>query len=150
MEASWPDVAVGALVAAAAAAAAAWKVYGYGGPPPGPADNDDDDDDDAPPPPPPTTAEFFATATPPADLAAVSQANESVHYHLAGGDFGPSSGVDLVLVEVNEREMQRYVPRDSDRKGHVFAEISAPTKSLLFDVLVHEVERAVPVHVLPR
>ncbi len=75
---------------------------------------------------------------PRAEVAAVSHANESVHYHLAGSDFGPNSGVDLVLVEVNEREMQRYVPRGSDRKGHVFAEISAPTKSLLFDVLVHE------------
>jgi hypothetical protein len=75
---------------------------------------------------------------PPAEVTAVSQANETIHYYLAGSDFGPDSGVDLVLVEVNEREMQRYVPRDSDRKGHVFAEVSAPTKALLFDVLVHE------------
>lgn len=75
---------------------------------------------------------------PPAEVTSVSQANDSVHYYLAGTDFGPNSGVDLVLVEVNEQEMQRYVPRDSGRKGHVFAEVSVPAKSLLFDVLVHD------------
>jgi hypothetical protein len=75
---------------------------------------------------------------PPAEVTAVSQANDTVHYYLAGGDFGPNSGVDLVLAEVNEREMRRYVDRDSNRKGHVFTEVSPPTKHLLFDVLVHE------------
>jgi hypothetical protein len=75
---------------------------------------------------------------PPAEVTAVSQANDTVHYYLAGSGFGPNSGVDLVLAEVNEREMRRHVARGSNRKGHVFAEVSAPTKHLLFDVLVHE------------
>jgi hypothetical protein len=74
---------------------------------------------------------------PPARLDVV-QAGEAIHYTLGGDDFGPHSAVDLVLAEVNLNEIPRYVPRNSGRKGHVFAEIGTPSKSLLFDVLVHE------------
>ncbi len=74
---------------------------------------------------------------PPAPLD-VRQAGDVVHYMLGGDGFGPRSAVDLVLVEVNFREIPRFVPRGSGRKGNVFAEVSAPAKSLLFDVFVHE------------
>jgi len=74
---------------------------------------------------------------PPAPLD-VRQAGDVVHYMLGGDGFGPRSAVDLVLVEVNFHEIPRFVPRDSGRKGNVFAEVSAPAKSLLFDVFVHQ------------
>ena len=34
--------------------------------------------------------------------------------------------------------MSRFVPRESGRKGNVFAEVSAPVKTLLFDVFLHD------------
>jgi hypothetical protein len=74
---------------------------------------------------------------PPAPLK-VHRVGDVTHYTLAENDFGPKSGVDLVIAEVNLAEMPRYVPRQRKRKGNVFAEISTPAKVLLFDVLVHE------------
>jgi len=74
---------------------------------------------------------------PPAPLE-VRRVGDVVQYLLAGEGFGPRSAVDLVLAEVNYREMPRYVPAGTGRKGNVFAEISAPVKAVLFDVFVHE------------
>jgi hypothetical protein len=74
---------------------------------------------------------------PPAPIE-VRRVGDVVQYLLAGQGFGPRSAVDLVLAEVNFREMSRYVPRAAGRKGNVFAEISVPVKSLLFDVFVHD------------
>lgn len=74
---------------------------------------------------------------PPAAMNMMS-AGEVVHYTLADPSFGPRAAFDLVLGEVNLREMPRYVPRALGRKGNVFAEVGTPVKSLLFDVLVHE------------
>jgi hypothetical protein len=74
--------------------------------------------------------------SPPAAID-VAQAGESVHYLLAGDAYGPGSAVDFVMAEVNLGEIPRYLPAGSGRKGYVFAEVSTPTRSLLFDVLVH-------------
>lgn len=68
---------------------------------------------------------------------AAQQVGDVVHYTLAGEAFGPQSTVDLVFAEVNLLEMPRYVPRGSNRKGYVFAEVSTPAKTLHFDVVVH-------------
>jgi hypothetical protein len=75
-------------------------------------------------------------SSPPPDLDIV-RAGEVVHYTLAGDAFGPRSAVDLVFAEVNRAEMKRYVAPGSSRRGYVFAEISTPTRTLHFDVLVH-------------
>lgn len=90
----------------------------------------------------PTGAEFARLRlddfcdSPPAAID-VTQAGESVHYLLAGDAYGPGSAVDFAMAEVNLGEMPRYLPAGSGRKGYVFAEVSTPTKHMLFDVLVH-------------
>jgi hypothetical protein len=75
-------------------------------------------------------------STPPAELD-VHRVGEVVHYTLGGDSFGPRSATDLVFAEVNMAELDRYVPRTKARKRNVFAEISTPTKTLIFDALVH-------------
>jgi hypothetical protein len=74
---------------------------------------------------------------PPAPLA-VQAVGEVMHYHLAGRGFGPRSAVDLVLAEVNRAEIPAAVPAGSGRRGYFFAEVTPPTRLLVFDVLVHE------------
>lgn len=73
---------------------------------------------------------------PPAPLEA-SPLGATVQYTLGDSGFGPRSTVDVVLAEVNRREIRRYVPERENRRAHVFAEISTPVKSLVFDVHVH-------------
>jgi hypothetical protein len=74
---------------------------------------------------------------PPAPVE-VCRVGDTMQYQLAGDAFGPQSAVDLILAEANFAEMGRFVPRGSNRKGYVFAEVATPCRSLLFDVLVHE------------
>lgn len=78
--------------------------------------------------------EFSSKPQPQLDVHAVG---EVVHYTLAGSDFGPRSICDLAFAEVNLNEMARYVPNGEARRPHVFAEVSIPTKLLVFDALVH-------------
>lgn len=61
-----------------------------------------------------------------------------VHYTLGGESFGPGSGVDLVFAELNLDEMSCPKPPDPPRSGFVFAEVGTPSRSLSFDVFVHE------------
>jgi hypothetical protein len=75
-------------------------------------------------------------STPPAQLD-VLRVGDVVHYSLADNGFGPRSAVDLVFAEANFNEMDRYIPADKARKRHVFAEISMPVKTLVFDALIH-------------
>ncbi len=72
---------------------------------------------------------------PPAALE-VRRLGETVHYLLADESFGRKASSDLLLAEVNLAEMAR-VP-EAGRRGYVFAEVSTPCSTLLFDVLVHE------------
>lgn len=62
---------------------------------------------------------------------------DAQQYFLGGEGFGPHSAADLVLVEVNRAEIPAWVPAGSGRKGNVFAEVATPSRTLLFDVLVH-------------
>lgn len=73
---------------------------------------------------------------PPAPLVALRH-GDVVQYTLGDSGFGPRSTVDVVLAEVNRREIRRYVPAEENRKSYVFAEVSTPVKLLVFDVLVH-------------
>ncbi|MHC4946572.1 MAG: hypothetical protein ACYTG7_26490 [Planctomycetota bacterium] len=75
-------------------------------------------------------------STPPAKLD-VLRVGDVVHYSLADNGFGPRSAADLVFAEANFDEMDRYIPSDKARKRHVFAEISVPVKTLVFDALIH-------------
>ncbi len=79
------------------------------------------------------------SSKPPVELE-VHRGGDVVHYTLADHGFGPRSATDLVFAEVNRQELPRYVPavEAAGRKRHVFVEVNAPSKVLLFDVLVHE------------
>lgn len=77
------------------------------------------------------------SSSPPAELQ-VHRVNDVVHYTLAESGFGPRSAADLVFAEANFGELPRYVPSEKKRKRHVFAEVSTPSKLLVFDALVHE------------
>ncbi|MFT5285787.1 MAG: hypothetical protein ACI8TQ_001955 [Planctomycetota bacterium] len=63
--------------------------------------------------------------------------DDSVHYLLAADGVGTRFVSDFLMAEVNLSEMPHGVPAQSERKGYVFAEVSIPTKALVFDVLVH-------------
>ncbi len=61
----------------------------------------------------------------------------TVHYTLASDAIGPQSAVDLFFAELTPRCMRRY--RDeSGRPYGPSSEVTTPTKTLLFDVLMHE------------
>lgn len=76
-------------------------------------------------------------SSPPPELI-VQRAGESVHYVLAGDRFGPASAIDLVIGEVNIRELPRRVEyRDPPPKRFVSAEITTPAKRLIFDAFAH-------------
>jgi hypothetical protein len=67
----------------------------------------------------------------------VHRVGDVQQYFLGGEGFGPHSAADLVLVEVNRAEMPAWVPAGSGRRGNVFAEVATPSRTLLFDALVH-------------
>lgn len=69
----------------------------------------------------------------------VQRVGEAVHYLLADdAAFGPNSGTDLVFGELNRRELPRFVARETPpRQRFTFAEISIPSKRLVFDAYVH-------------
>jgi hypothetical protein len=76
-------------------------------------------------------------SSPPAELM-VHRVRDVVHYTWAEEGFGPRSATDLVFAEVNFAELPRFVPAEKKRKRHVFAEVTTPSKLLVFDALVHE------------
>jgi len=65
------------------------------------------------------------------------RAGDVIHYTLADGAFGPGAVQDVVTAEVNRGEMRRYVPRETRRKGYVFAEAALPARALQLDAIVH-------------
>lgn len=77
--------------------------------------------------------EFCSAPTPKLD---VHRAGEVVHYTLAGDRFGPGSGVDVVMGEVNRAELRKGA-RPGGRKMYVFAEVSQPARVLHFDAFLH-------------
>jgi hypothetical protein len=68
----------------------------------------------------------------------VHHVGETVHYTLDGSEFGPNAGQDLVLVEVNRRELPRYIGRGEDRQAFMNADASIPAKALQFDAIIHK------------
>ncbi|MBI5863028.1 MAG: hypothetical protein HZB38_00675 [Planctomycetes bacterium] len=68
----------------------------------------------------------------------VHRVGEVVHYALGRNGFGPRSATDLVFAEVSRADMARFVPAGSGRRRYVFAEVSTPVETLVFDTLLHE------------
>ena len=76
-------------------------------------------------------------STPPAELE-ICPAGEVVHYILSSREYGPRSAVDLTFAELNRKEITHFPPVGSRRKRYFAAEMTAPSKILVFDVLLHE------------
>ncbi len=74
---------------------------------------------------------------PPASLE-MHRAGDVTHYMITGADFGLKSRSDLIIAEANLAEMPRFVAPGSGRKGYVFAEVSTPSRVLVFDTFVHD------------
>jgi hypothetical protein len=68
----------------------------------------------------------------------VQRVGNVVHYTLGKHGFGPRAATDLVFAEVSRADMARFVPAASGRKRYVFAEVSTPVETLVFDAIVHE------------
>lgn len=62
----------------------------------------------------------------------------AVHYTLGGNAVGPPSAVDLFLAEFTPHSTPRYRDTASPKRCGLSAEVTTPTKTLIFDVLVHE------------
>jgi len=73
----------------------------------------------------------------PAELE-IRHVGETFHYFLSGDDYGVPSTSDLVLAEANLAEIEDRIDVAAGVRPYVFAEVSVPCRSLLFDVLVHE------------
>lgn len=74
---------------------------------------------------------------PPPELHA-HRIGDIVEYSLADARFGKRSQCDLVIAEVNEAELPRFVPPEPKRKRFVYTDISTPVELLIFDALIHE------------
>lgn len=79
--------------------------------------------------------EFCSNPTP---SLHVRTTGDVVHYTLADNAVGPRSAVDIVSCEVNRAELPRFHPANSTRKSFVYAEVSTPAESLVFDVVLHQ------------
>ncbi len=66
----------------------------------------------------------------------VRHVGTSMHYILGGEELGPNSAVDVVLGEFN-RAFFKKKPK-ARRKAGGTAEIEQPTKTLIFDMLIHK------------
>lgn len=77
-------------------------------------------------------------AAPPAPIEP-RRTGDTMHYLLGGRAFGLRSSVDMLLAEVNRSELEYgRAPGAPPRLSHVFAEVSTPVRTLLFDLIVHE------------
>lgn len=80
-------------------------------------------------------AEFCSKPTP---QLSVKRTGDIAEYSLADTRFGRRSLTDLVIAEVNESELPRFVPPEPKRKRFVYTDISTPVELLIFDALIHE------------
>ena len=78
----------------------------------------------------------FCSKPPPA--LDVHTIGDAIHYSLAGTDYGPRSAADLVFAEVNHEEMPHHVDPAARPRRQLFAEVSTPSNTLIFDALIHE------------
>lgn len=65
------------------------------------------------------------------------QHGTAVHYSLAGNAIGPNSAVDLFFAELTTNCMRRYRLPNRNLFGPS-SDIAIPTRTLIFDVLLHE------------
>lgn len=77
---------------------------------------------------------FGSSPRPPIE---VHRAGEVTHYTLGGEAFGQQAAADVVFAEHGPDDMPRYVDASENRKRYVYAEVSVPTKKLIFDALIH-------------
>jgi hypothetical protein len=68
----------------------------------------------------------------------VRTAGDIAEYSLADTSYGRRSMCDLVIAEVNESELPRFVPPEPKRKRFFYTDISTPVELLVFDALIHE------------
>lgn len=91
---------------------------------------------------PPLVPEFCSDPTPEVHIRRVK---DSLYYTLGGDGFGAGSAVDVVFVEINRAELKRPTPpepgqreRGENRGAYFFAEVAVPSRTLQFDVVMHE------------
>ncbi|MFI4898479.1 MAG: hypothetical protein ACIARR_11710 [Phycisphaerales bacterium JB059] len=77
---------------------------------------------------------FGSSPRPPIE---VHRAGEVTHYTLGGEAFGQGARADVVFAEHGPDDMPRYIEASANRKRFVYAEVSVPTKKLVFDALIH-------------
>lgn len=68
----------------------------------------------------------------------VHRAGEVTHYTLGGDAFGQGAAADVMFAEHGPDDMPRYISASANRKRYVYAEVSVPTKKLIFDALIHK------------
>lgn len=78
----------------------------------------------------------FSSEPPP--KVVVRRTGEVVQYTLGSDAFGPGSSQDLVVAEVNRREIKRYAQPGEHRKRFIFGEVSQPTDVIQVDAIVHQ------------
>ena len=79
--------------------------------------------------------EYCSQPTPKLKVRATGDIAE---YSLADMRYGRRSMTDLVIAEVNESELPRFVPPEPKRKRFFYTDISTPVELLVFDALIHE------------
>ncbi len=77
------------------------------------------------------------SSQPPAELN-VYRVGQVVHYTLGSERLGPKSATDLVFAEVNRAELRHHLPDHPEQRRHLSADVTVPTKLLVFDALLHE------------
>jgi hypothetical protein len=62
----------------------------------------------------------------------------TVHYTLGGNAVGPPSAVDLFFAELTPHCMPRYRDVNNPKRHGPASEVTTPTKTLIYDLLIHE------------
>jgi hypothetical protein len=79
--------------------------------------------------------QFCSAPLPPLDAR---HHGATVYYTLGGDGVGPASAVDLFFAELTPGCVPRYQDAGRPRRYGASAEVTTPTKTLVFDVLLHE------------
>jgi len=67
-----------------------------------------------------------------------NERGNTVHYTLGGNAVGPPSAVDLFFAELTPRCMPRYLDPKRPKRHGPGSEVTTPTKTLIFDLLMHQ------------
>jgi hypothetical protein len=79
--------------------------------------------------------EFCSQPMPKLDI---SMADDAIYYRVAADGIGPKSAVNLFLAQVVRNALDRYRNREAPRRKGVGTEVEIPTKTMVLDVLLHE------------